>query len=134
VEAQSALLKSIEEPSQGVAYVITATQEEKVLPSILSRGKVIYLARPEINEYKKTAADFFSNSPGVKLKIISKIKKREAAVEFLKKIIAGGHSLMLRNPQLSMAIDCAESALVAINANGNVQLQLTNFVIRLRDI
>lgn len=43
-EAASAFLKTLEEPPSGVCFVLTATHEAHVLPTILSRARVLRLA------------------------------------------------------------------------------------------
>jgi len=46
VEAQNALLKTLEEPPKGTVLILTAAHAQSLLPTILSRGQQITIKRP----------------------------------------------------------------------------------------
>ncbi len=46
-DAQNALLKLLEEPSAGSMFILTATSERALLPTIVSRCQVLALVKPE---------------------------------------------------------------------------------------
>ncbi len=130
-EAQNAFLKNLEEPQVDLYYILTAKNEESVLPTIASRCQIIsslgakhQIPREVINQTKK----FTNSSPGEKLMITSKINKRDGAIEFMGSLIAGGHQLMLATPKVANFVEVATQTLSALQANGNVQLQLTSFI------
>ncbi|MEM6997472.1 MAG: hypothetical protein AAF413_01020 [Patescibacteria group bacterium] len=52
-EAQNALLKSIEEPPEGTHFVLTTSNEDKVLGTIASRCQVVKMKRPAKEELRK---------------------------------------------------------------------------------
>ncbi len=134
-EAQNAFLKALEEPQENLTYVLTATNIDGILPTIVSRCEVIELIINNIKlkiEDKTRAKDFLDAKLGEKLKIISKIAKRDEAIEFINKLIVVGHQEKLNNPSAKFQIlDEALKTIKNLEANGNVQLQLTNFVVNL---
>ncbi len=135
-EAQNTLLKSLEEPQENLIYILTAGSAEAVLPTIVSRCELIsiYPAKQDPalqGNLQRQVQEFLKLSVGKKLAITSKIKDREQAVEFVKTMIEGGHWLMIADPQIYMFVENAQKTLNALNANGNIQLQLTNFVVNI---
>ncbi|MBU0567590.1 hypothetical protein KKC52_06010 [bacterium] len=78
------------------------------------------------------AKKFLKTSVGEKLKTVDKIRKREEAVLFMQDLIIDWHDL-LTNKECSLstakALKAANKTLVALKANGNVALQLANFVV-----
>src|SRR3989344_5694025 len=53
LEAQNALLKILEEPPNNTIIIITTPKKELLLPTIISRCKVIVLQEKEIKKHKK---------------------------------------------------------------------------------
>jgi replication-associated recombination protein RarA len=47
IEAQNALLKTLEEPPQGTLLLLSVTSEQSVLPTIRSRAQMIAVKKPE---------------------------------------------------------------------------------------
>ena len=45
IQAQNKLLKTLEEPPRHVVFILTATNENKILPTIISRVRKIFLPR-----------------------------------------------------------------------------------------
>jgi len=130
-EAQNAFLKSLEEPQANLFYILTASEEEGILPTIMSRCEVIYgkvISQNNSREYE----DFFEKSVGEKLKITSVINKREEAISFVNSLISSGHSKFLKNNEISESLREAQALRRNLEANGNVMLQLTNFVVNLK--
>lgn len=131
-EAQNAFLKSLEEPQENLIYILTAQNLEKILPTIVSRSEVIRSSREkgEINDIEKEKAKLFINlNIGEKLRIISQITKRNEAINFVDNLITVGHELFLENPNLVTFLDNANKLKKYLDMNGNIQLQLTNFII-----
>lgn len=50
IEAQNALLKTLEEPPQGTMLILTSSQQEALLPTIRSRVQVIDINKPAVQE------------------------------------------------------------------------------------
>ena len=83
-------------------------------------------------------------SQGNKLLYIDKLKKREDAIRFIEDLIITLHNSLHSNEPVDvvskttekrkitvLTLESANNTLVALKANGNVSLQLTNFVINL---
>lgn len=128
--AQNALLKTIEEPQKNIIFVLTAEIEDKVLETIRSRCEVLHIHGSISEDSIKIFNEFIDMSPGERLNHISKITKREEAVTFLKQIIEGGSTVLKQDQRIYSVIEQAQLALDRIRGNGNVQLQLTNFVVQ----
>ena len=52
IEAQNALLKTLEEPPQDTALLLTAVQEQALLPTIRSRLQTIPVRKPKLKDLK----------------------------------------------------------------------------------
>ncbi len=129
IEAQNALLKSVEEPQKNVNFIICTTSLEKIADTIQSRCETIYLHKQKTQEDTSSLAkEFLGLSTGAKLEKITKIKKRDEALLFIEEFIQSGHQLIQKDQQFTKPLLLALEALKAIKSNGNIQLHLTNFV------
>ena len=136
IDAQNAFLKSLEEPQENLIYILTARSEDSVLPTIVSRCHVIKLKDVKVDstdEEKQKIEKFLKMSVGEKLSVTSKIVKREDAKVFLEEFISVGHTLIREKPEIALQLDEALRVLDSINKNGNVQIQLTNFVVSIEN-
>jgi replication-associated recombination protein RarA len=61
IEAQNALLKTLEEPPKGTILVLTASQEHALLPTIRSRAQLIAVNRPSKQELERHFSDNYDN-------------------------------------------------------------------------
>ena len=94
IEAQNALLKVLEEPPANTLIIISTSSKELILPTIISRCKVIELEEKEVslgNEDISSLNDFLniilSGKAGDKLKIAEVIaKNKESTVLWLEKM------------------------------------------------
>jgi DNA polymerase-3 subunit delta' len=123
-EALNAFLKNLEEPQENVYFALTAPSVRKVLPTIVSRCQVIRVSEvkePEINEAE--ISKFITASPGQRLAFFDKIKDREEAREFVESLI-----FFLHKKKEFKNMEVLLKTLSGLNANGNVNLQLTNLV------
>lgn len=132
-EAQNSFLKSLEEPQENLSFLLTAQNKENVLETITSRCEVIELIgskRVLSDDDKQSVEEFWNADTGNRLIKISKINKRDEAIVFSENLIILGHELMNTEPNKNWGI--VEEALklkTSLEANGNIQLQLTNFVV-----
>ncbi len=134
IDAQNAFLKPLEEPQENLLYILTASSIDLVLPTIVSRCEVIEMKSGGNvlgEEVIETCRQFIEGEAGERMKIISKITKRDEAVTFMEGLLTIGHKSFLARPELGQFLEEAGKTLKALKANGNVQLQLTNFVINL---
>lgn len=122
VQAQNAFLKRLEEPQEKLIYVLTAVNEDKILPTILSRVQVKRFAKNNIKNIKNYS-EFFNKDINYKFSIIDKITNREDATKFLEELIETARKKSVKN------IEVVSNALSAIKANGNSSLQLANMVV-----
>ena len=130
--AQNAFLKELEEPQSNLTYILLANRAEGILPTIHSRCKIIELGQNlPLKRDIQSFHNFYSSKPAEKLLIVNKIKTRDQAKSFLTKIISGGTAEIREDFNTTQILKKAVMALAAIEQNGNIQLQLTNFVISL---
>lgn len=136
-ETQNAFLKSLEEPQKKLSYILTTDSEESVLPTIISRCQIVEVQSKKVKLPKDELdklSEFINSTTGEKLKITSKITKREDALEFTKKLAVALESKIQENTSVASSLENILEAYTKIKANGNVQLQLTNLVIRLKSL
>lgn len=50
IEAQNALLKTLEEPPMGTAIVMTANSQQSLLPTVISRTQIVDVKKPQQSE------------------------------------------------------------------------------------
>lgn len=135
-EALNAFLKNLEEPQENIYFALSAPSARKVLPTIVSRCQIVRIENRDWRlENREKIEEFFKLSTGEKLAYISKIKDRQNAIEFAENMVNFMHgSLHEKGVQYKFSKDQIEAALKTLsglNANGNVNLQLSNFVIQL---
>lgn len=132
-EALNAFLKNLEEPQENIYFVLTAPTIRKVLPTIVSRCQVVKITndKSKITNFEEME-QFFKLTTGGKLAYVDKIKDRNNALEFVENMVFFLHRSLLENnikysSQVRL-IEIAEKTLSRLNANGNVNLQLTNLI------
>ena len=145
-EALNAFLKNLEEPQENIYFALTAPSTRHVLPTIVSRCQVIKCTNNPITQSTNKEIERFLNmTTGEKLTYIDKIRDREKAVKLAENSVQFLHSKLHEN-EVSRAwpsademvkydivaknIEIADKTLSRLKANGNVNLQLTNFVIK----
>ncbi|MEJ2441753.1 MAG: hypothetical protein P8Y06_02425, partial [Patescibacteria group bacterium] len=136
-EALNAFLKNLEEPQENIVYILTANSTQNLPSTIISRCQILKAQGKKDLDKKgeKELSRFIESNEIQKLRTISKIWGRNDAIKFIENFILLSHSLMIKakNGHLSLArnMDRANQTLNNLKANGNVQLQLTNFVLGL---
>jgi len=136
-EALNAFLKNLEEPQQNIFYILTASSINNLPPTIVSRCQIIKVkGKKELdNKNKKEVSAFAKKNKVGQLQKTSRIWNRQEAIFFIENYILHTHSLLLKANSgyysLGKNIRCANQTLNNLKANGNVQLQLTNFVLGL---
>ncbi len=132
-EAVNAFLKNLEEPQKNIRYILTASVQNKVLPTIISRCHVIRTKNTNTTS-SKISQDFLTLSIGEKFMFLEKLTKREEATAFVQDFITVCHDKILSSPDkntYSKYIRIAHKTKNALEANGNIKLQLANFAIKL---
>lgn len=63
IEAQNAFLKNLEQPPNDTIFILNASSTSKILSTILSRVKIVYLTKPKLVELKTYLNQFnYDNS------------------------------------------------------------------------
>lgn len=137
-EALNAFLKNLEEPQDNIYFALTSSSTRRVLPTIVSRCEII---KTSIDKSKNDVEDkesesFYKMTTGQKLKYIDTIKNKDKAIELVKNMANFFHNNLQGNVlEYDIAANNIEACLKTysrLKANGNVNLQLTNFVINLK--
>lgn len=134
-EALNAFLKNLEEPQENIYFVLTAPSLRKILPTIASRCQVIKTIRNQQSTIsnQQEIGQFLKMSVGEKLSYIDKIKDRNKAIEFAENMVNFMHGSLHENEvKYGIGVEdirLAIKTLSRLKANGNVNLQLSNFVI-----
>lgn len=118
-EAANAFLKNLEEPTKNIIYILTASNLSNVLPTIISRCQIVKSTNPQI--YKSTNINMDYD-----YKDALNIKDREEAIKFIENLIYQDHE-----NQNFKNMENYLNTIQNLRANGNVSLQLTNFVVRM---
>lgn len=132
-QAQNTLLKTIEEPQASLSFVLTAKSINNIPNTILSRCKIINIHYSDNNKQNnlENARNFLNFSVGEKFTKTSTIKSKDDAIKFLVELQKGAHILLQNDPNLHTNLTHIDKAISNMQANGNVQLQLTNLVTHL---
>ena len=134
-EALNAFLKNLEEPQENIYFALTAPSTRKVLPTIVSRCEVVRVQSNNSDNQMGDAKEFMGLTTGKKLAYIDKIKDRDKAIELAESLVNFLHSSLHENGvkySIQAAnLETATKTLSGLKANGNVNLQLSNFVSKL---
>jgi len=103
-EAQNALLKVLEEPPANTLIIISTAKKELILPTILSRCKIIELngerqtlSEEENNQYFNVLMSLSENGTGYRLKLAQDITKdKNEAILWLEKMIITARQQLLQ--------------------------------------
>ena len=140
-EALNAFLKSLEEPQENLSFILTTSSTYKVLPTIVSRCQIVRTASSNLPAGKtgqqlaisKEVQKFLGMSIAGKLRYVDAIRGKDSATSFAEQIILYTHQLLYKKDSnyrvLSTILRNSHSTLAALTANGNVSLQLTNFIV-----
>jgi DNA polymerase III delta prime subunit len=132
-EALNAFLKNLEEPQKNIYYILCANSVYNLPSTIISRCQITKTSTVNRKGNKKLAQQFVNMSIGQKFNYLESYKKREDAINFIRELVLGVHKLLLEDMKNysynAKVLKSAQSTLSALKANGNVTLQLTNFVV-----
>lgn len=133
-EALNAFLKNLEEPQKNIYFALTAPTPKKVLPTIVSRCQIIKTNNQQLTINNRFDIEsFFKMTKGDMLAYIDKIKDRNQAIDFAENMVNFMHGSLhkkeLKYKFTAQDIRLAVKTLSRLNGFGNVNLQLSNFVI-----
>jgi len=136
IDAQNALLKSLEEPPENTIIVLIVSELESVLPTIISRCKVIdlnnsiNLSEEEKGDYGKILIKLQKASTGEKLKLAQDYgKTKEESAKWTEKMILVIREEMLEEEDRGMLLkllqefERANKSLKTTNANPRLTLE-----------
>lgn len=115
-EAANAFLKNLEEPNKNLIYILTASNLERVLPTIVSRCEII---KSLVTSHKSPITE-------INYRDALNIKDRDEAIKFVENLIYIDHQ-----KQDFSNIENYLKTIQNLKLNGNVGLQLTNLVVRM---
>lgn len=143
IEAQNALLKTLEEPPESAQIILTAPDPSWLLPTVVSRCRLVNLpiALEKLNEKeKKDLNDFwdllFSASIPQRFLLLEEAKiasDRQTAIAWVDKAIMLIREKLLsqKNVQYSTIINLLNRTKSLLKANTNVRLTLEVFLLDL---
>lgn len=114
IETANSFLKNLEEPTKNIIYILTTKNLSGVLPTIISRCQVV-----QVNSEKLKGKNLKQN-----YKDALNIKDRDEAIKFIEDLLFYDHeNKIFKNMEIYL------KTIRNLKANGNVSLQLTNFVV-----
>jgi DNA polymerase III delta prime subunit len=123
-EALNAFLKNLEEPNENLIYILTATNLNNIIPTIVSRCEVIQVKQKlQVIQINKEVKLFLEQNINKKFETIGKIKEREIAIKFVEDLIITDNDFKNSENYLK--------TLRNLKLNGNVSLQLTNLLVKI---
>ncbi len=132
-EAANAFLKSLEEPQDNLYFLLTTSSIHKVLPTIISRCQIIYVSQKRVPEDVSNLEKFLNMKPSEKLFFLDRIKKRDEAIYFFENLMFFIHQKIKEGEVnlniFSKILETAQETLSRLEKNGNVNIQLTYFVV-----
>ncbi|MBI2036073.1 hypothetical protein HYT17_00335 [Candidatus Microgenomates bacterium] len=147
IEAQNALLKTLEEPPDHTIIVLTATNKELLLPTIVSRCQVIQLST--VNNQQTGDQFTISNLQfpillGEKLKLAEELAKdKETALLWLSNMISAARTKLLKeisgsknhpliSQHLNILISFKRAHILLSTTNVNPRFTLENLFLSLK--
>ncbi len=141
-EAQNSLLKLIEEPPAHTIIILTASNKDALLPTILSRCKIIELkdaayeiSEKEISQNLKTLMSLSSVGTGERLKLAQDLSKnKDEAIIFLEKMILAARKTLIEtysSDYLNLLKSLQRTHTVLKTTNASPRLVLENLFLNL---
>jgi DNA polymerase III delta prime subunit len=140
LESQNALLKVLEEPPKNTIIMLLVESVEPILPTILSRCKIISLDKDVIEkghleEYRKILLSLKNSGVGDRLRLAQdNSKDKETALQFIEGLILSSESILKTSPkrELAGAIKLMQKTYTEIKStNANLRLAIENLLLNL---
>lgn len=137
-EAQNALLKILEEPPVNTVIFLLVQSLENVLPTIISRCKVVILndeIEKDFKQYLKLLSGIGEKTAGEKLKIAQDYSKdKDTALQFLEGMIFASEQI-LKNPEGASTVKNVRLLQKTYgevkNTNSNLRLALEHLLLNM---
>jgi len=112
IEAQNALLKTLEEPRKNITFILLATRKEQILPTILSRCQMLFFPiLPTEHIYRRLISEFGQSESEARLIAKFSAGSMTTALEFLDSDAKIARDSMVDFLRLSLKQDLPGSAL-----------------------
>lgn len=140
LEAQSALLKVLEEPPSNTYIILCADNEKTLLPTLLSRCKIIVLDKPTqelsqelLTKYDSLLKDILNASIGEKLKIAQDLaKNKDESISYLTGLLYACRELLIKEHKGVDTLEkIQETYLLLVSTNINLRLLLEHLFIQI---
>lgn len=131
-EALNAFLKALEEPQENLYYALTARNLHTLLPTVVSRCRVVKVKGKSQKTTLGEAENFLKGDIDQRLLLTYWVREREEALELTEAIVRCLHQNLLTAKDLRSTlkrIRLAQTTLERIKANANITLQLANLAI-----
>ncbi len=134
--AQNALLKSLEEPPTHVQFVLTSSQPQRVLPTILSRCQLIEIGGKIAQKETSHLLKFKDASYTDLMEIASKFKDKNEASDFLKELLLELHQTNMQTPsqQKVKLLQQTTLSMDYLNKNVNTRLVIEHLLFQFKAI
>lgn len=132
IEAQNALLKTLEETPDSTLIIVQVLNADEILPTILSRCKVIELSSEKENVDTSRAIKILSSEDGVgeRLKLAQDLSKdKNEALDFLESLIIDLRKDLVLNYKAVKSIQKSYTFIKTTNVN--LRLALENLFLNL---
>ena len=133
LQAQNALLKTLEEPPQHSYIILSSPTSDLLIPTVVSRCQIIILPGNENQQNENISLafikDLISKNPGQRIEIISQFtKNKDEAIQFCNSVLKILHYRLITKKQ---AFNCSLvlKSLKLLNQNINPKLVLENMVL-----
>ncbi|CAN5302954.1 hypothetical protein BH10PAT2_BH10PAT2_2720 [soil metagenome] len=142
VPAQNALLKSLEEPPAHVQFLLTSTQPQRVLPTILSRVQLVKSDFTKVAFHKAGSpkqveiATLGLQSYTTLMEMAGSYKEKPEAILFLKELLNTLHQDNILEPtsQRTRLIQETVTALEYLQKNINTRLVLEHLLFQFKSV
>lgn len=142
LEAQNCLLKTLEEPPRHSLIILTAPEKESLLPTIVSRCRLIDLGwrvKEGTGNILASLGAIIKMSKGDRLVFVDKNKtelnEREIVIEHIDSWLSEAHQQIVAEPENAIYLKVAKECLVMketlATVNVNVRLALETLLINL---
>ena len=135
IQAQHAILKTLEEPSPDTYLFLELLNPYKLIDTIRSRCQLIRIpashsqVEVKTSQYEKLLQILRERPLGESLRFLSSVRKRDEALQILETLLYRLRKLMLHDARLHRAVLLTHEAIRDLNENVNISLTLEHLAI-----
>lgn len=136
LQAQNALLKTLEEPSKHSLLLLELTNPNKLLTTVLSRCQLIEVKQspPLINTPRsepslKLIKELTRSSPGSRLNLVKNISSQEETRKLLQQMLQRLKQNLNKDPKTQKQLALVHDSLTALDSNINTRLVLEHLAL-----